>query len=157
MESGIRRHAPVDVLVVDDDQVFADTLAQRLAREPAVRHLEPVYSSEAALECLRSRRPDVVLLDYNLSDASSLSLLLDIQAMAEPPTVLILSGSHEVADIAHALDYGASGWVVKGVPVADLLGAVDRALAGELVLPEGAVAELVHYLIDQLHRRGTSP
>jgi DNA-binding NarL/FixJ family response regulator len=98
----------------------------------------------------------VVILDYNLADASSLALLADIESLPEPPQVLILSGDQEVADIAHAVEYGASGWVVKGGTVAELLEAVEQALDGDLVLPRGAVGELVRYLLDQLHRRGTS-
>src|SRR5690348_10341403 len=121
MDTGIRRHPPVDLLLVDDDQLFGDALAQRLRREPGVGEVEPAYSSEAAWRCLRRQRPDVVILDYNLADASSLALLADIESLPDPPRVLILSGSQEVADIAHAVEYGASGWVVKGGTVTELV------------------------------------
>jgi DNA-binding NarL/FixJ family response regulator len=156
MVSGIRRHPPVDLLLVDDDQLFGEALAQRLRREPGVREVEPAYSSDAAWRSLRRQRPDVVILDYNLADASGLALLADIESLPDPPRVLILSGTQEVADIAHAVEYGAAGWVVKGGTLAELLDAVEQALDGDLVLPRGAVGELVRYLLDQLHRRGTS-
>ena len=156
MGTGIRRHPPVDLLLVDDDQLFGDALAERLRREPGVHDVEPAYSSEAAWRWLRRRRPDVVVLDYHLADASSLALLADIESLPDPPRVIILSGSQDVADIAHAVEYGASGWVVKGGRVSELLDAVEQALDGDLVLPRGAVGDLVRYLLDQLHRRGTS-
>lgn len=159
MATALRRHPPVDVLVVDDDRVFAEALAQRLNHEPGIREVDLAFSTDEARHRLRGHRPDVVLLDYNLGathdDASSLDLLGQIETWPDPPAVLMLSGSQNVSDIARAVDLGASGWLVKGITVPDLLAAFDRALDGELVLPEGAVASLVHYLLDELHRRGT--
>jgi two-component system nitrate/nitrite response regulator NarL len=146
------------VLVVDDDHVFADALTHRLSHEPGVRAVDPVYSADEARNYLRGRRPDVVLLDYNLDDGtheeSSLRLLQEITAEPDPPAVLMLSGSQNVSDIAHAVDLGAGGWLVKGITAPDLLAAVDQALDGELVLPAGAVGSLVRYLLEELHRRG---
>jgi len=159
MATALRRHPPVDVLIVDDDHVFAEALARRLSHEAGVGEVELVFSADEARHCLAGHRPDVVLLDYNLGadhdDASSLGLLEEIETRSDPPAVLMLSGSQNVSDIAHAVDLGASGWLVKGITAHDLLAAFDRALDGELVLPEGAVASLVHYLLDELHRRGT--
>lgn len=157
MGTAIRRHPPVDVLVVDDDHVFADALVERLSAEPGVRTVAPTYSVEGARRRLHERRADVVLLDHNLGEGGSSSRLLEeLVAQPNPPVVLVLSGSQNVSDIAHAIDTGAAGWLVKGITVPNLLAALGEALAGELVLPDGAVGSLVHYLLDELHERGTA-
>jgi DNA-binding NarL/FixJ family response regulator len=146
----------MDVLIVDDNEAFADALALRLRLEPAIGSVDTVYSADGAWECLGRRHPDVVLLDYHLVGGPSLPLLTAIEALPEHPSVLVLSGSQDVSDIVLAVDAGADGWVSKGLPLPDLLGAMDQALGGDLVLPTHAVGPVVRHLLAELHRKSTS-
>jgi DNA-binding NarL/FixJ family response regulator len=146
----------MDVLIVDDNEAFADALALRLRLEPTVNAVVAVYAADDAWQCLGRRRPDVVLLDYHLVDGPSLPLLSAIEALPDHPAVLVLSGSQDVSDIVLAVDAGADGWVAKGLPLPDLLTAVDQALAGDLVLPPHAVGPVVRHLLAELHRKSTS-
>jgi len=146
----------MDVLIVDDNEAFADALALRLRLEPAIGSVDTVYSADAAWECLGRQHPDLVLLDYHLVGGPSLPLLTAIEALPDHPSVLVLSGSQNVSDIVLAVDAGADGWVAKGLPLPDLLSAMDRALGGDLVLPPHAVGPVVRHLLAELHRKSTS-
>ncbi|HET7355251.1 MAG TPA: response regulator [Nocardioidaceae bacterium] len=146
----------MDLLIVDDNEAFADALALRLRLEPVIGAVEAVYSAEDARQCLGRHRPDVVLLDYHLVGGPSLPLLTTIEQLPDPPAVLVLSGSQDVSDIVLAVDAGADGWVSKSLPLPDLLTAVDQALAGDLVLPPHAVGPVVRHLLTELHRKSTS-
>lgn len=146
----------MDVLIVDDNEAFADALALRLRLEPAIGAVEAVGSAEDAWQCLGRHRPDAVLLDYHLVGGPSLPLLNAIEALPDPPAVLVLSGSQDVSDIVLAVDAGADGWVPKGQPIPELLASLDQALGGDLVLPPHAVGPVVRHLLAELHRKSTS-
>jgi DNA-binding NarL/FixJ family response regulator len=128
--------APIDVLVVDDDDHLARRL-DRLLPSAGVRIRGAVPGPDEALGELRNDRADVVVV--GLSDDRARSRTISLCREHEAP-VLVASSATEELPAAIAL--GACGVLPDG-DAASLLDALRRATAGELVLPVDRLSFLV--------------
>jgi phosphoserine phosphatase RsbU/P len=126
-------HAPIPVLIVDDDPVFArfvQQLVNSLNREmPCAPHC--VDTAAKALEELGSNAYELVLLDYNLPDADGLQVLAHIRGLpeAQQPAVIMLTASGNEAIAVEAMKRGAKDYLSKaGLDVPPLMRALQTAL-----------------------------
>jgi signal transduction histidine kinase len=105
---------PSVVLVVEDNDADADAVIEALA--PVVGKDNVVQCSRLgeALTRLSRGDVDVVLLDLSLPDASGLAGLHQVRAVAPMVPVLVLTGLHDDALCAQALQDGAQDYLVKG-------------------------------------------
>lgn len=108
----------IKLLIVDDEEDFTATLAERL-------HLRHYYArvasnGETAVGKIQEERPDIVLLDLHIPGMSGLEILTRIKAMDASIQVIILTGS--VGDIAElTMKAGAVDHMIKPVDIEDLL------------------------------------
>ena len=97
-------------------------------------------SAAAALEACHEQNFDLIMLDLNLPDRSGLDLLGDLKSCCSAVPVLMLTMHHEEQFGRRALQAGASGFVAKGSPAAELITAVTKALSGGIYV-SAALAE----------------
>ena len=92
---------PLQVLVVDDEPLARDRLRQLLmdCRDPAARVAAEAASATQAMEWLRRRRFDLVLLDLRMPGADGLALARALRSLPEPPPVVFVT-----AHPGHALE-----------------------------------------------------
>jgi DNA-binding response OmpR family regulator len=102
----------LDVLIVEDDDAARAVLAHHLGAERwSVR---AVADGAAALEAVRERAPDVVVLDVMLPGACGLEICAALRALSSPsPGVLMLTARDGEADVILGFDSGADDYVVK--------------------------------------------
>ncbi|MES1939722.1 response regulator receiver protein [Salinisphaera sp. T5B8] len=114
------------VLIVDDDHVFAATLARALGRraiETAIAH-----DGDSALARATQWQPSHALLDLNLgSDTSGLALIEPLRERVGDLKIIVLTGYASIATTVTAMQRGAAGYLAKPVDAP----AVLAALAGE--------------------------
>jgi DNA-binding response OmpR family regulator len=102
---------PIDVLVVEDDDVLRDILVLHLQR--AGYALRASATGDHALaECTR-RLPDIVVLDLSLPGASGLSICAALRDQRPTPGILIVTARASEADVILGFDSGADDYVVK--------------------------------------------
>jgi DNA-binding NarL/FixJ family response regulator len=82
-------------------------------------------------------RPDVVVLDLGLPDASGVEVTRGILQARPEARVLILSASGEQQDVLDAVKAGAAGYLLKSAARAEFLDAVRRTAAGDAVFTPG--------------------
>lgn len=115
MVSSLKRCAPHQILVVDDDP-FIQQLAQAIlsARGQSVT---VVGTGAEALARMAETPPDLVLLDIGLPDVPGLEVLRHLRAARSwsQVRILMLTASHEIEDIVRAKQAGASGYVCKPI------------------------------------------
>jgi two-component system invasion response regulator UvrY len=130
------------ILIADDHAVVRAGIRQYLEAEPSIREIGEAASGRDALDQLRAREWDLVLLDIFMPDQSGLDILRHIQQDYPKVRVLILSGLPEKQYAVSVLRAGASGYLPKESAPEDLIKAVQTVLAGRrYVSPE--VAELL--------------
>lgn len=142
----------VDVLVVEDHALLAESLRLALAGEGVGTALVRPDSWEAVLTAVQRERPRLVLLDLDLGEAVGDGVDLVVPVRDQGSEVLVVTGVTDRARVAAAVEAGAVGWVPKGESFDRLLAAVQAVLAGEQVL--GAAER--HELLDLLRRRRSS-
>ena len=130
------------ILIADDHAVVRAGIRQYLEAEPSIREIGEAASGRDALDQLRTRDWDLVLLDIFMPDQSGLDILAHIQNEFPRVRVLMLSGLPEKQYAVSVLRAGASGYLPKDSAPEDLIKAVQTVLAGRrYVSPE--VAELL--------------
>jgi DNA-binding NarL/FixJ family response regulator len=121
--------AGIRLIVVDDHPVVREGTAALLAAEPGIAVAGTAGSIDEATELIDRVEADVLLLDIRLGSDSGLRILGRSPA---GPAIIVLT-SYDYPQYAEAaLRLGASGFVLKTAPIAELLDAIRRVAAGGL-------------------------
>ncbi len=120
----------IRLIVVDDHPVVREGTAALLAAQPGIAIVGTAGTIEEAVAVIASTPADVVLLDIRLGTDSGLRLLSE--RTPELPGVIVLTAYDYPQYAEAALRLGASGFVLKTAPIAELLDAIRRVAAGGL-------------------------
>jgi two-component system, NarL family, response regulator DesR len=136
--------ATIRLLLADDQALVRGALAALLALEPDLEVVAEVGSGDAVVEAVREHRPDVALLDVEMPGLDGISAAAAVRAEFPDVRVLIVTTFGRPGFLRRALQAGASGFVVKDTPAAELADAVRRVHAGlRVVDPALATDSLV--------------
>jgi DNA-binding NarL/FixJ family response regulator len=124
---------PVRLIVVDDHPVVREGTAALLAVQPGIEVVGTAGTIAEASSLIARVDADVLLLDIRLGTDSGLRLLTESAPPDDGrPAILVLT-SYDYPQYAEAaLRLGASGFVLKTAPIAELLDAIRRVAAGGL-------------------------
>lgn len=141
---------PLRVLIVDDHEVVRLGVRQLLEPEPGIAIVGEAASAAETLTALKRDHPDVVLLDISLRDMSGIDLTRRIRAEFPETRVVILTMHEGEEYFLLALRAGASGYVIKGAPGADIARALHAVQAGGTFLtPDLATGLVTRYLNEE--------
>jgi DNA-binding response OmpR family regulator len=114
------------ILVVDDEEDVRVLVARLLG---AVGHeVESAADGAEALERIAQHRPDLVVLDLLLPGIDGWDVLRHLQAEADPPPVVIVTGRGDFATLTRGVRAGASAYVVKPFRFHELVATCQRVL-----------------------------
>jgi DNA-binding response OmpR family regulator len=116
------------VLIAEDDRDIRELVATKL-RSVGLEVIE-VTDGTAALEAIRTDRPDLVLLDVMMPGLSGLDVIEELRSSAltvDLPAILLTARSQEF-DVQAGLSLGATDYVVKPFSPRDLVDRVQAAL-----------------------------
>ncbi|HEY3431200.1 MAG TPA: response regulator transcription factor [Rhodocyclaceae bacterium] len=120
----------VKLLLVDDHPLVRDGLRARL---DATKHLQVVGeadSGEDALILAEQLLPDLVLVDVSMKGMNGIEFTLRLREKLPAMKTMILSMYDKAEYVASAIRAGASGYVLKDAPVADIIAAIDTIAGG---------------------------
>jgi two-component system NarL family response regulator len=137
----------VRILVVDDHPVVREGLRAVLDRQPDLRVVAEAESGEEAVGEFRRHRPDITLMDLRLKGLGGVEAVKRICAEFPASRVLVLTTYDGDEDIYQALRAGARGYVLKGAPAEELLGAIRAVHGGGLPISPGAAARLAERML----------
>jgi DNA-binding NarL/FixJ family response regulator len=124
----------ISVLLVDDEALVRAGLRMILETAPDLSVVGDAGDGQAALEAVRRHRPDVVLMDLRMPRLGGVAATVALRAEPEPPAVIVLTTFDTDDDVFQALAAGATGFLLKDTPPAELLQAVRLAAAGDSML-----------------------
>jgi DNA-binding NarL/FixJ family response regulator len=134
------------VLVVDDHPVVRSGLIGMLAVTDDIEVVGEAGDGEEALALVESTRPDVVLMDLRMPRRDGVSATGEIVSGYPSTKVLVLTTYDTDTDILHAVEAGATGYLLKDTPHAELLDGIRAASRGETVLAPPVAARLMSRL-----------
>lgn len=103
----------IRTLVVEDDFRVARLHAEVVAQVPGLDIVAVTHTASAALDAARRHRPELILLDLYLPDASGLQVLERVRALTDPPDVMVLSAAQDMASVRSAMRQGAVQFLIK--------------------------------------------
>lgn len=118
-------HAPITVLVVDDEELLAKSCKQILASEGY--HVLCEGRGKAALETVRRFRPEIVLTDLMLPDMDGLALLKEVKQTIPEALVIMITGFATVNSSVEAIQAGAYDYIPKPFTATQLRILIGRA------------------------------
>lgn len=122
----------IKLLIVDDHPIILEGLAAALTPHPQIEIVGTAHSLAHAREAIERLEPDVVLLDLRLPDGSGSELLAEAQSRQGGPAYIVLSTFLTTQYVNAAIAMGASGFLVKTTPVAEIIAAVASVVDGRL-------------------------
>ncbi|MGZ4546661.1 MAG: response regulator, partial [Blastococcus sp.] len=131
------------VLVVDDHPVVRGGVVGWLAAQPDIDVVGEAGDGLEALAAVAEHTPDVVLMDLRMPRMDGVTATGRITAAHPGVRVLVLTTYDTDADIVRAVEAGATGYLLKDTPLAQLADAVRAAARGETVLAPPVAARLV--------------
>jgi len=130
-------------LVVDDHRLFLDGMQHMLESLGDDIIVETTDTVAGALNKFEGADSfDLLLLDLSMPEMSGFTLIQSLNQRGIILPIIIVSSTSDVSDIRRSLEVGASGFIHKNASGSDMLSAVRRVLAGEIVLPENLGSQL---------------
>ena len=124
----------ISVLLVDDEALVRAGLRMILETADDVTVIGEAEDGRAAIDAVGRDRPDVVLMDIRMPKLDGLAATAAIRARPQPPAVVVLTTFDSDDEVFRALEAGATGFLLKDTPPAELLRAVRLAAAGDSML-----------------------
>lgn len=118
------------ILLVDDHAVMRLGLAALLKTQKDLNVIGDVGDGEAALEFVKSARPDVIIMDLMMPGLSGVETTRRLLAFDPSLRILVLTTYGTSNDLACALDAGASGALLKTADLPDLVDAIRKIAQG---------------------------
>ncbi|MFI0985057.1 response regulator [Streptomyces exfoliatus] len=150
--------APVTLLIADDDEVTRSGLRTLLAAQPGITVVGEAADGVEVVEQARLLRPDVILMDVRMPRRNGIEATRHLLAepagsgavgaagssrASDPPKVVVITTFENDDYVTAALGAGASGFVLKRLPVRQIAEAVRIVAAGEAILFPATLRRMV--------------
>ena len=134
---------PIRVLVVDDQELVRSGFCVILDAADGITVVGEAANGEAAVSAAAAHHPDVVLMDIRMPGMDGLEATRVLTRGSTAPKVVMLTTFDLDEYVYEALRAGASGFLLKDSPRADLIAAVRAAAAGEAMLAPSVTRRLI--------------
>ncbi|MFB9830857.1 response regulator [Actinoallomurus acaciae] len=137
----------IRVLIADDQEMIRDGLVSLLSAAPDIEVVGEAANGREAVELTRSLVPDVVVMDIRMPEMDGLAATAEIMRDRDPdtpgPRVLVLTTFDLDEYVYEALGTGASGFLLKDAPAADLITGVRVVAAGDALLAPSVTRRVI--------------
>ena len=134
---------PISVLLVDDQELLRAGFRMVLEEAGGMSVVGEAGDGEQAVQLADRLRPDVILMDVRLPGTDGIEATRRVVSETPSSRVLILT-TFDLDEYAFtALRYGASGFLLKDVPPAELIAAVRTVAAGDAVVAPSVTRRLL--------------
>ena len=118
---------PIEVVLVEDNDVFREALELMLSVTPDLRVVAAVPDGESALKVCPELRPDVVVVDYRLPGLDGVETTSALRASLPKTAVVVLTAAAEQEEIRALYDAGAVACLTKDRGLEEIIGAIREA------------------------------
>ncbi|RMH95856.1 MAG: DNA-binding response regulator, partial [Calditrichaeota bacterium] len=122
----------IDVLLVEDNDLFRKTLIGVINRSDSLRCRDAFVSGEDALRALeeQSLAPDIVLLDIGLPGINGVECIPKVKSLSPASKIVMLTIHDDDDNVFKAICAGASGYLSKDAPAEEIVLAIESVLQG---------------------------
>jgi len=121
---------PIKVSIVEDNADMRESVMELLNKAPGMSCVSAYASGEAAVRDLPLQKPDVALVDINLSGINGITCVARLKAQLPKLQVLMLTRYEQSDLIFDSIRAGASGYLLKHTSAPELIQAIEQVHAG---------------------------
>ncbi|MGJ3508881.1 response regulator [Enemella sp. A6] len=143
----------IRLLVIDDDPLVRGGLQLMLGGDADLQIVAEGSDGDEAVALVTEHSPDVVLMDIRMPRMDGLAALAQVNALPDPPKVIILTTFDADDMVLRALAGGAAGFLLKDTSPDKMIEAIHQVAAGEHTLSPTIVAQVIQLATSQ----GISP
>jgi DNA-binding NarL/FixJ family response regulator len=125
----------IKVLIVDDQKILAEGIQSVLEVSEDIEVVGLAFDGFEAIEEIEKHTPDVVLLDIRMPNMNGVVATKEIKTKFPIVKVIILTTFDDSDYILNAINYGASGYLLKDIGGTALIDAIKNAYKGDTILP----------------------
>ncbi len=130
----------IKIVIADDQELIRDSLKIVLSANQDMEVIDTVADGREVIRSVRSKKPDVILMDVRMPGMDGVSCTQIIKENYPQIKIIILTTFDDDEYVYNALKYGASGYLLKGVSMAELSSAIRTVYSGKAMInPDIAV------------------
>lgn len=130
----------IKIVIADDQELIRESLKIVLSANPDMEVMDTVADGREVIRSVRACRPDVILMDVRMPEMDGVSCTRIIKENYPQIKIIILTTFDDDEYVYNALKYGASGYLLKGVSMAELSSAIRTVHSGKAMInPDVAV------------------
>jgi DNA-binding NarL/FixJ family response regulator len=131
------------LLIADDHPVVRDGLSGMFAPDPDFEVVGEASDGAEAIRLAQTLKPDLILMDLRMPGMDGVAAITEIARRGIPVRVLVLTTYDTDSYVLPAIEAGATGYLLKDAPRAELLRAVRAAAEGQGVLSPAVATRLM--------------
>lgn len=136
---------PIKVAIIEDDDWIRENLAEQIRDNDGFICAAACRTGEEAVEQIPRRAPDVILMDINLPKMNGIECVRQLRALIPTAHILMLTVYEDSDRIFNSLLAGASGYLLKRTPRADILEAIAEVHRGNSPMTGHIARKVVQY------------
>lgn len=133
----------IRVLIADDHAVVREGFRRMIENDPQIKVIAEAENGVEALQMVRSKNIDVVVLDMSMPEMSGLDCLKQIKAEFPNLPVLVFSMHPEEQYEQRALSAGANGYITKRTKPLEVLQAIKDVATGKRLMSESLKERII--------------
>lgn len=145
------------ILIVNDHLVVREGLKLIIETNPNFKVIGEAENGKIALEFIKAKEPDVILMDLMMPVMSGLDTLSEFNKRGISIPVIILTTYNEDALILQCMNLGAKGFLLKDMQRQDLFRTLESAVRHEVLLQPEVVSTLIAAKISNKQPQKKSP
>ena len=139
----------IRVLLVDDDALVRAGLSMMLNGAGDLVIVGEAGDGDQVPAAVAKHRPDVVLMDLRMPRVDGITATRRLRRAPQPPEVIVLTTFDADENVLGALRAGASGFLLKDAPPAEIAEAIRRVAAGDPILSPAVTRRLMRRAVVQ--------
>ena len=143
----------IRIMLVEDHILMRIGLVSATRIEPDMTVVAEVDDGRKAVENFRKHKPDVILLDLRLPGMDGLQVIKALRQESPDVRIVVLSSYGGGDDVTRAIQAGASGYVLKSMPLQQVLEAVRVVHLGGQYIPREIASRLSQRLHSEMSAR----
>jgi len=143
----------IRVLLVDDDALVRAGLSMMLNGAASLVIVGEAGDGDQVPAAVAKHRPDVVLMDLRMPRVDGITATRRLRSAPQPPEVIVLTTFDADENVLGALRAGASGFLLKDAPPAEIADAIRRVAAGDPILSPAVTRRLMRRAVVQENAR----
>lgn len=133
------------IMIADDQALIRESLSIILSQNADMEVTGLAENGAELLSLIKKAPPDIVLMDIRMPELDGVAATRAIKEQWPQIRIIILTTFDDDEYVFNALKYGASGYLLKGVSVAELSNAIRTVAHGGAMINPGIVTKVVHF------------